>query len=140
VDSSGSGFICGQIVPLNAAQESLSEPLITSTLHTAPFSVASTPAPLTHGLKFKTSVNDDDCSITVAFPGNQPQEAEGMFGGMKWKDFITTYGEHQPEGFDQKQDKDAAFIVFDLQKLQLKNSKTCKQQSSMQAGLLRDCA
>lgn len=41
------------------------------------------------GLKFKTVTQDDECIIRVAFPGNRPQEAEGMFNGMPWKDFIT---------------------------------------------------
>ncbi|KAF6256398.1 hypothetical protein COO60DRAFT_1461688 [Scenedesmus sp. NREL 46B-D3] len=44
------------------------------------------------GLAFKTVTQDDECIIRVAFPGNRPQETEGMFSGMPWKDFITNGG------------------------------------------------
>lgn len=88
------GPTCGQIVSLDSNQLS-ANPSITSNLYTpAPTSVAPSAAPITRGLKMTTVVDEDGCVMTVAFPGLSPGEPRGMFGGMKWKDFITTHGEH----------------------------------------------
>jgi hypothetical protein len=88
----GPSVECGAIVTL-AGQESSSNPSITSALTTNAQSVAQTPAAITKAVKMVTQDNDDYCAITVAFPGTSPQEKLGMFGGMKWKDFITTHSE-----------------------------------------------
>lgn len=98
VDAASIDLVCGQIVPLDDQQVisgAPSEPSITNALYSSsPVSVANPSVSITHGLKFVTVADSgsdtDECSITVAFPGNKPQEAEGMFNGMLWKDFIDT--------------------------------------------------